>query len=296
MWVVNIIHQSEDFNQWCFFLFLQLWILLLQTWAHPWVKPAPLYLHVAEGCHAWWWPREYPAWSGVRRKAWSCTSQSRFLLPLQFTFPAGLPTPRSPPRAPSRGPARWTGTALATMAARHSPNPNPSSLCLHGPTLFTTGLFLTFLISLRSSVPDLFISLHLYLLRSSTPVKPPSSVASSSSSIRPPTPSTSVSLPYSRGSGSSGPIRPPSRANSGAMFTPSPGLPPPPPLLPPANSTAAGTESRPATVHCCFSLLGCYVCAEEHSGCENKPNSDFLWWLPGFVGGIEEVEHWWSEI
>uniref|UniRef100_A0A8D0CSJ4 Fibrosin n=1 Tax=Sander lucioperca TaxID=283035 RepID=A0A8D0CSJ4_SANLU len=81
--------------------------------------------------------------------------------------------------------------------------------------------------------------------RSNTPVKPPpsaSSVASSSSSMRPPTPSTSVPLPYIRGSGSSGPHRPPSRANSGALFASSPGLPPPPPLLQgPGHSTAAGT-------------------------------------------------------
>ncbi|XP_013870224.1 autism susceptibility gene 2 protein isoform X2 [Austrofundulus limnaeus] len=97
------------------------------------------------------------------------------------------------------------------------------------------------------SKPKPFLTLpsrsHPIYNRSSTPVKPPSSAASSSS-MRPPTPSTSVSLPYSRGSGSSGPIRPPSRANSGAMFTPSPGLPPPPPLLPPANSTAAEHEGR----------------------------------------------------
>ncbi|XP_037610643.1 autism susceptibility gene 2 protein homolog isoform X2 [Sebastes umbrosus] len=79
--------------------------------------------------------------------------------------------------------------------------------------------------------------------RSNTPVKPPSSAssASSSSSMRPPTPSTSV--PYSRGLGSSGPHRPPSRASSGALFTSSPGLPPPPPLLQgPGHSTAADQE------------------------------------------------------
>lgn len=87
--------------------------------------------------------------------------------------------------------------------------------------------------------------LYFFFLRSNTPAKPPSSASSvASSSVRPPTPSTSVSLPYNRGSGSSGPLRPPSRANSGPFFTSSPGLPPPPPLLPPANSTAAGTENR----------------------------------------------------
>ncbi|XP_041829326.1 autism susceptibility gene 2 protein homolog isoform X2 [Melanotaenia boesemani] len=83
--------------------------------------------------------------------------------------------------------------------------------------------------------------------RNGTPAKPPSSAssASSSSTMRPPTPSTSLSLPYSRGSGSSGPLRPPSRASSGALFTSSPGLPPPPPLLQaPAHSAAAEREGR----------------------------------------------------
>nr|XP_057924485.1 autism susceptibility gene 2 protein homolog isoform X2 [Doryrhamphus excisus] len=83
-------------------------------------------------------------------------------------------------------------------------------------------------------------------LYSSTPAKPPSSVSSvaaSSASMRPPTPSTSVSMSYIRGAGSSGPLRPPSRANSGALFTSSPGLPPPPPLLQgPSHSTAADQE------------------------------------------------------
>uniref|UniRef100_UPI0037E80415 autism susceptibility gene 2 protein homolog isoform X2 n=1 Tax=Semicossyphus pulcher TaxID=241346 RepID=UPI0037E80415 len=98
------------------------------------------------------------------------------------------------------------------------------------------------------SKPKPFVTLHgrshsIYNNRSSTPVKPPSSVASSSSSMRPPTPSTSVSLPYIRGSGSSGPLRPPSRASSGALYTSSPGLPPPPPLLQgPSHSTAAEQE------------------------------------------------------
>ncbi|TNN51604.1 putative fibrosin-1 [Liparis tanakae] len=84
--------------------------------------------------------------------------------------------------------------------------------------------------------------------RSNTAVKPPSSassVASSSSSMRPPTPSTSVSLPYFRGSGPSGPLRPPSRASAGALFSSSPGLPPPPPLLQgPGHSTAADRDGR----------------------------------------------------
>ncbi|KAM4716143.1 autism susceptibility gene 2 protein homolog isoform 2-T2 [Anableps anableps] len=100
------------------------------------------------------------------------------------------------------------------------------------------------------SKPKPFLSLaprSQSIYNSSAPVKPPSSassVAASSTSMRPPTPSTSVSLPYSRGSGSSGPLRPPSRAGSGALFASSPGLPPPPPLLPPAHSAAAEREGR----------------------------------------------------
>ncbi|XP_072230232.1 autism susceptibility gene 2 protein homolog isoform X2 [Leuresthes tenuis] len=109
------------------------------------------------------------------------------------------------------------------------------------------------------SKPKSFLSLpgqshSIYKTSNSTPVKPSSasSVASSLSSMRPPTPSTSVSLPYSRGSGSSGPHRPPSRAGAGALFTSSPGLPPPPPLLqeregrrsvPENNATAAGRST-----------------------------------------------------
>ncbi|KAI9537398.1 hypothetical protein NQZ68_025254 [Dissostichus eleginoides] len=85
------------------------------------------------------------------------------------------------------------------------------------------------------------------IYRGNGTVKPPSSasVASSSSSMRPPTPSTSLSLPYIRGSGPPGPIRPPSRAGSGALFTSSPGLPPPPPLLQGSgHSTVAEREGR----------------------------------------------------
>lgn len=82
--------------------------------------------------------------------------------------------------------------------------------------------------------------------RSSTPVKPTSSASSiASSSMRPPTPSTSVSLPYIRGSSSSLPLRPPSRASSGALFSSSPGLPPPPPLLQgPSHASTAEREGR----------------------------------------------------
>ncbi|XP_052427154.1 autism susceptibility gene 2 protein isoform X5 [Carassius gibelio] len=63
--------------------------------------------------------------------------------------------------------------------------------------------------------------------RSSTSGKPPSS--SASSSIRPPTPATNASLV--RGSGGVGTVIPSSRPSPGAVFTPSPNLPPPPPLL-----------------------------------------------------------------
>lgn len=93
--------------------------------------------------------------------------------------------------------------------------------------------------------------LFFFLLRSSTPVKPSlsgSSVASSASALRPPTPSTSVSLPYIRGAGPSGPLRPHSQANSRALFTSSPGLPPPPPLL-------QGPSHSTGTVHRNFSPL-----------------------------------------
>ncbi|KAK0137570.1 Autism susceptibility protein 2 [Merluccius polli] len=57
------------------------------------------------------------------------------------------------------------------------------------------------------------------------------SAASSSSNMRPPTPSTSMPMSHMRVPGSSGPMRPPSRAGAGALYTSSPGLPPPPPLL-----------------------------------------------------------------
>ncbi|XP_051959063.1 autism susceptibility gene 2 protein homolog isoform X1 [Xyrauchen texanus] len=64
--------------------------------------------------------------------------------------------------------------------------------------------------------------------RSSTSGKPPS-LSASSLSIRPPTPAKSVSL--GRGPGGIGTVRPSSRPSPGAVFTPSPSLPPPPPLL-----------------------------------------------------------------
>ncbi|XP_044035916.1 autism susceptibility gene 2 protein homolog isoform X3 [Siniperca chuatsi] len=136
-----------------------------------------------------------------------------------------------------------TSTSLSCLPS----HPVTASVAVPRPSLFGNG-------SRHNGSPPLskpkpFLTLpgrsHFYN-RSSTPVKPPSSassVASSCSSMRPPTPSTSVPLPYNRGSGSSGPLRPPSRASSGALFTSSPGLPPPPPLLQgPAHSTAADQE------------------------------------------------------
>ncbi|XP_045924052.1 autism susceptibility gene 2 protein homolog isoform X2 [Micropterus dolomieu] len=126
------------------------------------------------------------------------------------------------------------------------------------------------------SKPKPFLTLagrsHAIYNRSSTPVKPPlaaSSVASSSSSMRPPTPSTSVSLPYMRGSGTSGPLRPPSRANSGALFTSSPGLPPPPPLLQgPAHSTAADQEMMRQNLNSHF------LNSQEREGRRSVPGAD----------------------
>ncbi|XP_042591515.1 autism susceptibility gene 2 protein isoform X1 [Cyprinus carpio] len=79
--------------------------------------------------------------------------------------------------------------------------------------------------------------------RSSTSGKPPSS--SASSSIRPPTPATSASLV--RGPGGVGTVMPSSRPSPGAVFTPSPNLPPPPPLLQgsPHTSTDSNAGSAP---------------------------------------------------
>uniref|UniRef100_A0A8C2E554 Fibrosin n=1 Tax=Cyprinus carpio TaxID=7962 RepID=A0A8C2E554_CYPCA len=75
--------------------------------------------------------------------------------------------------------------------------------------------------------------------RSSTSGKPPSS--SASSSIRPPTPATSASLV--RGPGGVGTVMPSSRPSPGAVFTPSPNLPPPPPLLQGSPHTSTGTTN-----------------------------------------------------
>ncbi|XP_026170605.1 autism susceptibility gene 2 protein homolog isoform X4 [Mastacembelus armatus] len=136
----------------------------------------------------------------------SSTSSSPFCLPSHCPVPGSGPVPRHNP--------------VNSNSSRHNGSP---PLSKHKPFLTLSG---------RS---------HSIYNRSSTPVKPPSSsssAASSASSMRPPTPSTSVSLPYIRGSGSSGPLRPPSRASSGALYTSSPGLPPPPPLLGPGHSGA----------------------------------------------------------
>ncbi|XP_028286365.1 autism susceptibility gene 2 protein homolog isoform X2 [Parambassis ranga] len=144
---------------------------------------------------------------------------------LELHFPEPVSTsPASFSCLPSHSPIMAAGTV-----PRLSPVNGNSSRHNGSPPLSKPKTFLTF--PGRS---------HYTNNRSSTPVKPPSSassVASSSSSMRPPTPSTSVSLPYSRGLGSSGPHRPPSRASSG--------LPPPPPLLQvSAHSAAAEREGR----------------------------------------------------
>lgn len=135
-----------------------------------------------------------------------------------------------------------------------------------------------------------------FLGGSSTPVKPQpsaSSVGTSSSSILPPPPSASVSLPFSRGSGSSGPLRPPSRTSSGALFTSSPGLPPPPPLL---QGTAHPTEAGTAKQKCFISPFQLFMGMWWLMCCKNKPNPDFPRRLSGFVWGVEEVVYWWTEI
>ena len=73
--------------------------------------------------------------------------------------------------------------------------------------------------------------------------------------MRPPTPSTSMSMPLMRVPGSSGPMRPPSRAASGALYT-SPGLPPPPPLLQvPAHANATGRSPCVSLFHCLSAML-----------------------------------------
>ncbi|XP_056153493.1 autism susceptibility gene 2 protein homolog isoform X2 [Lampris incognitus] len=134
-------------------------------------------------------------------------------------------------------PAHSAVTATATVTRPSLPNGGSSLHSRHDPSppLSKHKPFLTF-----PGRPHSIYSMGISN-RNSTSVKPPSSAASSSSSMRPPTPSTSMSL--NRGSVSSGPLRPPSRASSGTLFTSSPGLPPPPPLLQvSSHSTAADQD------------------------------------------------------
>ncbi|KAF7664971.1 hypothetical protein LDENG_00158820 [Lucifuga dentata] len=105
--------------------------------------------------------------------------------------------------------------------------------------------------------------------RSGTSVKPPSSssAASSSSTMRPPTPSASVSLSHIRSSGSSGPIRPPSRASSGALFTS--GLPPPPPLLQVSAHSASADQDLLRQ-----NLNSHFLNSQEHEGRRSVPGAE----------------------
>ncbi|XP_041671337.1 autism susceptibility gene 2 protein homolog isoform X2 [Cheilinus undulatus] len=168
-----------------------------------------------------------PRVSGLER------SQEKNLEP-HFPEPLSLSTSSAPFCMPSHSPV----TASDTVPRRSPFNGNNSRHHNGSPPLSKPKSFLT--------LPGR--SHPIYNSRSSTPVKPPSSsssIASSTSSMRPPTPSTSVSVPYIRGPGSSGPLRPPSRASSGALYTSSPGLPPPPPLLQkPTHSSSAEREGR----------------------------------------------------
>uniref|UniRef100_A0A3Q2YKP8 Fibrosin n=1 Tax=Hippocampus comes TaxID=109280 RepID=A0A3Q2YKP8_HIPCM len=166
----------------------------------------------------------------------SCTSSASF---------SRLPS-RSP--ASAAGPVPRPGAVNGNGGRHHNGSPPLSKpkpfLTLPGRSHTLYSRFVLLLMYPKSQVLTFKSQANDSLVlvpRSNTPVKP-ASVASSSSSMRPPTPSTSVSMSYIRGAGSSGPLRPPSRANSGALFTSSPGLPPPPPLLQgPSHSSAAGT-------------------------------------------------------
>uniref|UniRef100_A0A3B4U1M1 Fibrosin n=1 Tax=Seriola dumerili TaxID=41447 RepID=A0A3B4U1M1_SERDU len=168
-----------------------------------------------------------PRVSGLER------SQEKSLEP-HFPEPVSSSTSSASFCLPSHSPVTASGTVPR-------PNPMTSNGSRHNgsPPLSKHKSFLT--------LPGRSHSIY-NINNSSTPVKPPpsaSSVASSSSSMRPPTPSTSVSLPHNRGSGSSGPLRPPSRASSGALYTSSPGLPPPPPLLQVISSHTTAGRSTP---------------------------------------------------
>ncbi|CAL8382228.1 unnamed protein product [Gadus morhua 'NCC'] len=84
--------------------------------------------------------------------------------------------------------------------------------------------------------------------------------------MRPPTPSTSMSMPLMRVPGSSGPMRPPSRAGSGALYT-SPGLPPPPPLLQvSAHANATDQELLRLNPH--------FMASQERDGRRSAPGPE----------------------
>ncbi|KAJ3607990.1 hypothetical protein NHX12_025041 [Muraenolepis orangiensis] len=95
------------------------------------------------------------------------------------------------------------------------------------------------------------------------------SAASSSSNMRPPTPSTSMSMSLMRVPGASGPMRPPSRAASGALYTSPPGLPPPPPLLQvSAHPNATDQELLRQ------SLNSHFMASQERDGRRSAPGSE----------------------
>ncbi|XP_061612737.1 autism susceptibility gene 2 protein homolog isoform X2 [Phyllopteryx taeniolatus] len=175
---------------------------------------------------------------------------------LESHFPEAVSSSTSSasfPRLPSRSPASAAG-----------PVPRPGAINGNGGRHHNG--------SPPLSKPKPFLTLpgrsHALYNRSNTPVKS-ASVASSSSSMRPPTPSTSVSMSYIRGAGSSGPLRPPSRANSGTLFTSSPGLPPPPPLLQgPSHSSAADQEMLRQNLNSHF------LNAQEREGRRSAPGPE----------------------
>ncbi|KAJ8364853.1 hypothetical protein SKAU_G00136840 [Synaphobranchus kaupii] len=82
--------------------------------------------------------------------------------------------------------------------------------------------------------------------RNSSSAKLPSSSSASSSSLRPPTPSMNITLSLGCGPGFPSSMRPPSHPSSGAIFNPSPGLPPPPPLLQVPSHPTTGMASSTA--------------------------------------------------
>ncbi|XP_077595143.1 autism susceptibility gene 2 protein homolog isoform X1 [Stigmatopora nigra] len=178
---------------------------------------------------------------------------------LESPFPEAISSSTSSPSFPrlpsSRSPASAAGPAGPRPAAVNGNGGRHQSA---SPPLSKPKPFLT--LPGRSS--------HSLYNRSSTPVKP-TSVAPSSSSMRPPTSSSGVSMSFIRGAGTSGPLRPPSRANSGAMFTSSPGLPPPPPLLQgPSHSSAADQELLRQNLNSHF------LNSQEREGRRSAPGSE----------------------